>query len=148
MCLYRLSYAVEPRYGVIADLGRSILAGEPVDVTMPAVNVVWQHDSNVWTLRALDLCETPARVLNATGAETLSVRGLATSLARHLGAEVTVTGTEADDAFLTDATQCHTLFGYPQVTSGQAIAWTAEWIKGGGRHLGRPTKFSQRDGVF
>lgn len=148
VCLYRLNYAVELRYGVIADLARTILAGEPVDVTMPAVNVVWQRDSNVWALRALGLCASPARALNATGPETISVRRLATMLATRLGAPVEFRGTESDDALLSDSTACHALFGYPTVSMGEAVEWVARWIEGGGRHLGRPTKFSQRDGAF
>lgn len=148
ICIYRLNYAIELRYGVIADIGVKILSGEEIDVTMPAVNVVWQRDSNVWTLRALALCSTPPRVLNATGPETISVRQIATILGRVLDTPVRFRGQEADDALLNDASECHALFGYPSVTVLQAIDWVAQWLLQGGRQLAKATKFAQRDGTY
>ncbi|WP_262425723.1 NAD(P)-dependent oxidoreductase [Brachybacterium sp. Z12] len=57
--IYRLNYACELRYGVIADIATKIAAGEEVDVTMPAVNVAWQGDINAWALRSIELAGTP-----------------------------------------------------------------------------------------
>src|SRR5690625_1118036 len=51
--IFRLNYACELRYGVIADIAAQIAAGEPVDITMPAVNVAWQADTTAWALRSL-----------------------------------------------------------------------------------------------
>ncbi|QUQ64624.1 hypothetical protein [Kutzneria sp. CA-103260] len=39
--MFRLNYACELRYGVVADIAIRIAAGQPVDVTVLAVNVVW-----------------------------------------------------------------------------------------------------------
>lgn len=146
--LYRLNYAVELRYGVLVDIAVKVANGHPVDVTMPVVNVVWQADSNAWTLRALDLCEAPARALNATGPETVSVRHLATLLGEHMGRTPVFTGTESGDALLNDAGVCHELFGYPSVPLHRAVRWTAQWVAAGGLIWDKATKFEQRRGRY
>lgn len=146
--IFRLNYAVELRYGVIADIATKMVAGEEIDVTMPAVNVVWQTDSNIWTLRSLELASNPPHILNATGPETIGTRRIAELLGAELDIEPTIVGQEADTALLNDSSHAHGLYGYPEVTVRQAIAWAAEWIKGGGRQLGKATKFQQREGKF
>lgn len=146
--IYRLNYACELRYGVIADIAQTIAAGQPVDVTMPAVNVVWQRDSNAWSWQALGLADAPAAILNGTGPETLSTRHIAEQLALHGGWELEITGTEAPTALLSNAERCHSLYGYPSVPAATIIEWVAQWVRSGGRMLGKPTKFQQRDGGF
>lgn len=146
--LYRLNYAVELRYGVVADLAVKIMAGEPIDVTMPAVNVVWQGDSNAWTLASLGIAAPSGTILNATGPETIGTRRIATQLGALLDTEVIFTGTESPDALLNDASRCHSLFGYPSVPVQRVIEWVAAWVRDGGRQLGKATKFQQREGNF
>src|SRR5699024_117315 len=75
--IFRLNYACELRDGVIADIALKIVAGEPIDVTMPAVNVAWQGDVTRWALQSIGLAGTPPHILNATGPETVPVRRLA-----------------------------------------------------------------------
>ena len=146
--IYRLNYAVELRYGVIADIAATIAAGEPVDVTMPLVNVLWQGDSNAWSLQGLDIAGTPATLLNGTGPETLSTRWLAERLAKAGGWDLSITGEEADTALLSNASKAFNLYGYPSVAPETVIDWVAQWINQGGRQLGKPTKFQKRDGGF
>lgn len=146
--IYRLNYACELRYGVIADIAQTIAAGEPVDVTMPAVNVVWQRDSNAWSLQGLGIADSPAAILNGTGPETVSTRHLAERLAERGGWDLEITGEEADTALLNNSGKAHTLFGYPSVTPDTIVEWVADWINAGGRALGKPTKFQKRDGGF
>lgn len=146
--IYRLNYACELRYGVISDIAQTIAAGDPVDVTMPAVNVVWQADSNAWSLQALGLASTPAEILNGTGPETLGTRHIAERLAAHAGWDLEIVGEEADTALLNNAGKCHQLFGYPTVAPSTIIEWVAQWVRDGGRALGKPTKFQKRDGGF
>jgi nucleoside-diphosphate-sugar epimerase len=146
--LFRLNYAAEMRYGVLCDIAGKVLAGEPVDVTMPTFNVLWQGDANRWALRSFELATADVAVLNAAGPETLSVRSIATEIGRLVGGTVTLTGTEADDALLSDARLCHRLFGYPTVSAQKLLEWTVEWLANGGRLLGKATKFEQRTGKF
>lgn len=146
--LYRLNYAVDLRYGILLDVAQSVRDGEPVDVTMGHVNVIWQGDANEFALRSLKLCDSPPAILNVTGPETISVRWLAERFGELLSREPVITGSEADTALLSNAGKALELFGYPKVTLERMIEWTAAWVKAGGETLDKPTKFGQRDGKF
>ncbi len=146
--IYRLNYAVELRYGVLADLATTISEGRPVDVTMGAVNAVWQRDSTEWSVRSLEHAATTPYLLNGTGPETASTRALALELGERMGREVELIGEEAPGALLNDAARCFATYGYPQVPLRQALAWVADWVGQGGRQLGKATKFQTRDGRF
>ncbi|GAA5122442.1 epimerase [Haloechinothrix salitolerans] len=146
--MFRLNYACELRYGVLADIAARIAEDRPVDVTMPAVNIVWQRDVSAWALRSVTLADSDAPVLNATGPETLPVRRIALLLAEAMGREVEFTGTEAPDALLNDSGDCFARFGYPTLAARTLIAWTGQWTARGGRRLGKATKFEQRQGRY
>ena len=144
----RLNYALEPRYGVLADLGLKVWKNEPVDIGMPAVNIIWQGDANSYALQSLSLCQSPAAVLNLAGGEVLRVHDLALAFAQRWNKEPRFTGREAATALLNDSTKCRSLFGEPLVGWRQMLDWTAHWIETGGRSLGKPTHFEARDGKF
>mgnify|MGYP001444754192 CR=1 FL=1 len=146
--LIRLNYAVEMRYGVLVDLARAVLSGEPIDLATGHVNIVWQGYANEVTLRALHHVDSPPFVLNVTGPETLSVRQVATALGELLGREPILVGEEAPTALLSNAQRCHRLFGYPDVPLAELIEWTAEWVRAGGPLYNKPTHFQRRDGRF
>lgn len=148
MVILRLNYAVEMRYGVLVDMAQRIMRGEPTDLTMGCVNVIWQGDANAMTIQAFDHVASPPTVLNLTGPETLSVRRACEELAARMGKSASFVGSESQSAFLNDASRCHALFGYPQVPAPHVIEWTAEWIKRGGTTIGKPTHFETRDGKF
>jgi nucleoside-diphosphate-sugar epimerase len=148
LAIVRLNYAVEMRYGVLIDIARTVFAGTPVDVTMSAVNVVWQGYANEATLRSLRHATPDPFILNVAGPETLSVRQLATDFGRIFGIEPLLTGSEAPTALLSNSGKCVRLFGYPSVPLGQLMEWTANWIKDGLPLLGKPTGFQKRDGKF
>ena len=147
-CLIRLNYAVEPRYGVLVDLARRIDAGETVDLSTGYVNMIDQRDANEHVLRALDLCESPARVLNVTGPETLSVRALAEGLAARLGRPVQFAGREAETALLSNAGEAWRRFGPPRTDVETMMDAVAIWMRRGGPLLHKPTHFDVRDGKF
>lgn len=148
VCLVRLNYAVELRYGVIVDIAQKVRAGEPVDVTMGYFNCIWQRDANEYSLRALDLTRAPASILNLTGRERLRVRDVALRLGELMGREVTVTGTESESAYLNDATRAFEHFGALPTSIDDIVAWTADWIERGGSTLGKPTHFEVSDGRY
>ncbi|MFC5942383.1 NAD-dependent epimerase/dehydratase family protein [Micromonospora harpali] len=148
VAVLRLNYAVDLRYGVLADIGHAVLAGEPVDVTTGHVNVVWQGYANEVALRALGHASTDVFTLNLTGPETAPVRRIAARMGERLGRPVGYTGEEASTALLNDATRCHALFGYPDVALGTLIDWQADWLAAGLPTSGKPTKFAVRDGRF
>ncbi len=147
--ILRLNYAVEPRYGVLLDIARKVARGEPVDVTMGYVNVIWQGDANSVALRSLAVCSTPPLILNLTGSEALSVRQVAERFAQLMGRPTPlITGSEAPSALLNNASHCHKLFGAPRTSPDQVMRWVAQWVVKGGRELNKPTKFQVRDGQF
>ena len=148
LAIIRLNYAVEMRYGVLIDIARTVMSGAPVDVTMSAVNVVWQGYANEAVLRSLLHASPEPFVLNVAGPETLSVRQLAQDFGRLFGVEPVLTGSEAPNVLLSNSGKCIRLFGYPGVSLGQLTEWTAGWLKQGLPLLGKPTGFQKRDGKF
>jgi nucleoside-diphosphate-sugar epimerase len=144
----RLNYATELRYGVLVDIGRRVHAGQPVDLAMGWVNVIWQADANAAALQALTLAASPPRILNLAGPEMLRVREVAERFGKLMHKRVEFQGSEGADALLNNASQCHRLFGQPAVSADQVIRWTADWIQRGGEYLGKPTHFERRDGKF
>ena len=96
--LFRLNYAVDLRYGVLVDIAKKVHAGEPVDVTVPAFNAIWQGDANSYALRALGLCSSPPRILNVTGPEIVLVREVAHSFAGQFGRVCEIQGEEGNSA--------------------------------------------------
>lgn len=146
--LFRLNYAVEMRYGVLADLARKVYEGRPVGLAMGRLNAVWQGDANATALQSLELAASPAKVVNATGPEILEVRRLAEEFGRLMNKPVTFEGAEAPDALLNDASRTIAQLGKPRIDIDHLMRWTADWISRGGESLGKPTKFEVRDGRF
>jgi nucleoside-diphosphate-sugar epimerase len=146
--ILRLNYAVEPRYGVLLDIGLAVFERRQVDLRMGLVNVIWQGDANSAALRSLPLCASPPNILNITGPETLSVRYIAGRFAQRFRVEPLFFGQETSTALLNNAAKAHRLFGYPLITTDELIDWTASWIEHGGPTLNKPTHFDVRDGKF
>jgi nucleoside-diphosphate-sugar epimerase len=148
VAILRLNYAIDLRYGVLLDIAQSVYERRDVDLGMGLVNVIWQGDANSVCLRALEHCQSPPEVFNLSGPETLSVRYLAQDFGRRFGVKPMFQGREASTALLSNSSKTHQLFGYPSVTAGQMIDWTATWVSGGGATHGKPTHFQVRDGRF
>ena len=146
--LFRLNYAVDLSYGVLVDIARQVCAGQTVDLSVPAFNVIWQGDANSYAMRSLELCASPARRLNVTGAETLAVLEVAEFFAARFGRPLRTTGTPGERALLSDAGACFAALGPPEIGAGQLMEWVACWVERGGSTLGKPTKFQVTDGNF
>jgi nucleoside-diphosphate-sugar epimerase len=146
--IFRLNYAVDLRYGVLVDIARKVYSGEPVDVTVPVFNAIWQTDANSYALRALEFCASPPRILNVTGAETVRVRDIAQSFAEQFGGTCQIRGQEGGSALLSDASLCHRLLGPPAVSLPTLKEWVAGWVMAGGEDLKKPTHFEVVDGSY
>ena len=148
VCLVRLNYAVEARYGVLLDIARKVYNEAPLSLEMGHVNVIWQGDANSACFRALELCSAPAAVLNLTGPELLSVRDLARAFGERFGKKPILVDEEGPTALLSDASRYHDRFGPPHVSAEDVLDLVAEWVQKGGSTLGKPTKFEVQDGQF
>ncbi|MCL2299548.1 MAG: NAD(P)-dependent oxidoreductase [Firmicutes bacterium] len=146
--LYRLNYATDLRYGVLYDIAENILEGRPVSLRTPCFNLIWQGSANEIALRALLHAQSPARKLNVTGPEVLSVKETALRLGEILGKEPLFEGEEGETALLSDASPAMELFGPPGVTAGTLIEWQARWLLDGGGGPGKPTHFEERKGRY
>jgi nucleoside-diphosphate-sugar epimerase len=155
VAILRLNYAVELRYGVLHDVALSVMNEKPIDLRMPYVNVIWQGDANEIGVRSLGVASSsPPTILNVTGPEIISIRWLAQEFSNLFGKQPVfiVDDDENEDkekvALLSNASKAHRIFGFPKVTLHQMIFWVAEWLKGGGTSLNKPTHFQEREGKF
>lgn len=148
VCLLRLNYAVEARYGVLLDIALRVYHEEPVSLETGYVNVIWQGDANSVAFRSLELCSSPAAILNLTGPEILSVRSIAKGFGERFGKSPKFAGKERTTALLNDASRCHHLFGPLRVSVEEVMDLIVHWIAINGKMLDKPTKFEVRDGKF
>jgi len=146
--LIRLNYSVEMRYGVLVDIAQKVRNDQPVDLAMGYFNIIWQGDMNDFVLRSLEHVSSPARILNVTGPEILSVRETALKFGELMNKIPVFAGREADTALLSNPGDAIRLFGKPRIGADRIIEWTADWIINGGRLLGKPTHFEVRDGKY
>ncbi|REJ10317.1 NAD-dependent epimerase/dehydratase family protein [Halobacillus trueperi] len=144
----RLNYAIDLRYGVLLEVAKSVNEGTPIDLNMGHVNVIWQGDANEVAIRSLLHCDSPPVTLNITGPETLSVRWIAQRLGEKLHKQPVFAGEEQGTALLSNASRAHEIFGYPNIGIRQMLDWTADWVKGQGQVLDKPTHFQERKGQY
>ncbi|MFN8885455.1 NAD-dependent epimerase/dehydratase family protein [Gemmatimonas sp.] len=147
LLLYRLFYACDLRYGVVTEIARRVLEGEPVDVTTGWVNVIWQGDANRLALRGLLVANNPALALNVSG-PMVRVRELAERIGRRAGIAPRLVGEEQPDALIGDVDRLAEYLPYTALPLDTLCAWAVAWVRQGGRLLAKPTKFEVRDGRF
>ncbi len=148
LVLLRLCYAIDLRYGTLADIARRIGSGDPVPLATGYFNCIWQGDANEMILRALDLVDSPPTAWNLCRPERFAVREIATGLGERLGRPPRFAGAETTTALLVNAARLCAALGPPRIRIETMLRWTASWVKHGGRDLGRPTRFEVRDGNY
>lgn len=148
VALIRLNYSVEMRYGVLVDIAQKVRINQPVDLTMGYFNVIWQGDMNDFVLRSLEQTAKPAKIINITGPEILSVREVALKFGELFNIKPKFVNKEADTALLSNAGQAFELFGKPKVPVNKIISWIADWLNEDHKILGKPTHFEVRDGKY
>ena len=146
--IVRLNYAIDLRYGVLADVGSAVHAGQPVSVATANVNVIWQGYANEVVLRSIGHASSDVFTVNLTGPETLSVAAVARRFGALFGREVDLVDDPQPTALLNDSRRCMALFGYPAVSAETLIGMQADWIAGGLPMIAKPTKWAVRDGKF
>ncbi len=148
IAIIRLNYAVDLRYGVLVDIAQRVRSGSPVDISVGWVNVIWQGDAIAQAIRSLAHAASPARAINVTGPECLRVRDVAVAYGERFNRAAILSGIEGPDALLSDTTLARELLGAPRVNAATLITWVGDWLDAGGRTLGKPTGFEQREGRF
>ncbi len=148
MTIVRLNYANEPRYGIIVDLAMKILHEEPIDLRVPAVNLIWQRDAIGYIIRSITLAQSPPTILNVAGPDIVRIRDLALQIADKLGKKPIFSGPEGADALLSDASKCIEKFGPPLMGLPEMISTIIDWIVSGHSVLNKPTKYEVSDGRF
>ena len=149
VCIMRLNYAIDLRYGVLHDIAQTILADKPVDLAaMPSFNCIWQRDAHEAAIRLLLHTSRDVNIVNVTGPETAGVKRTAQMLAKAMNKNVSFVGEEADTAYLNNAGKMFRMFGYPTASLDTMIEWQAQWLDQGGRSLGKPTHFEERNGNY
>ena len=146
--LFRLNYAIDLRYGVLLDLAEQILQGKRIWLEVPRFNCVWQRYANEAALRSLLHTSPAVEKLNVTGPEVGFTRRTAEKLAAALGREALFEGGEGKKAMLMNPKKCMEWFGNPDKSLDDLIQMQAEWLKAGGRLLGKPTHFEETEGKF
>jgi nucleoside-diphosphate-sugar epimerase len=146
--IYRLNYAIDLRYGVLLEIAKAVNEGRAIDLTTGNVNVIWQGDANEIAIRSLLHCSTPAKLLNVTGPETLSVKWLAEQFGLLMNKKPAFENEVQPTALLNNASEAHKLFGYPRVTIREMMEMTVSWLQGGGKISNKPTHFQERKGQF
>lgn len=148
VCIIRLNYAIDLRYGVLLDIAQRVWTRRPVDLRMSYVNVIWQGDANTAILMAFERCSQPPEVINMTGPEVISVRSVAERFAALLGTDARFDGVEQSTALLSNASRFHQEMLFKKLPLETMLQWTANWLIANGETLDKPTHFEERTGVF
>ena len=146
--MFRLSYSVELRYGVLVDIADRVRRGEPIDVSMGSVNAIWQGDAVARAIQCLAHAANPPKLLNVTGPDIIPIREAAARFGKLFGRTPVFTGKEAGSAWIADPGESLRLLGPTSVSLDEMMRRIAEYLNAGGRLIGKPTHFETRDGKF
>jgi nucleoside-diphosphate-sugar epimerase len=148
LLIFRLNYAIDLRYGNLLEIAKMVKEERTIDLTLGYMNVIWQGDANEIALRSLLECTTPPKIMNVTGPETISIRWLAEEFGKMFDKKPLISGQEASDALLNDASATFRRYGYPKVTLEEMMEMTYDWVMKGGKTINKPTHFQERFGKY
>jgi nucleoside-diphosphate-sugar epimerase len=143
--ILRLNYAVELRYGVLVDIARKVLSGEPISLESGWFNCIWQGDANEMIIRTLGLTTAPPSVYNLSSPTAISVREVAIRFSELLGRAPIFAGVESPTALLSNTSKLCERLGPPSTTLPEMQEWIAAWLRHQGILWNKPTHFEVRD---
>jgi len=146
--LIRLNYAIDLRYGVLHDIARWVIKGEPIPIRTGHASVIWQGDANAQILRCLKHATSPTSPINIGGPEQASVRAIAHAFGEKFGKAPIFDGAEEPTGWVNSTFLSQRLFGYPNVPLARMIDWVAHWVERDMPIYGKPTRYEVRDGLF
>jgi len=142
----RIFYGYNTEFGVPADIARQVRDGEEIDLTTGHVNVIWLDDLMEVMYRSHEVASVPAKYLNLTGAEKVSVREIAEKLGKLIGKEPRFKGEPKEVALLGKTDEMVRLFGMPKVSLDEGLARVAESVMKREHPLDHPTMWEVRTG--
>lgn len=148
VCLFRLNYAIDLRYGVLCDIATAIQTHTPISLRTATVNFIWQGSANEQAIRSLLHATPEVEILNVTGPETVSVKRAAQIMGEMMGIEPLFEGEPQTDGYIVNSLKATDLFGYPAVPAYTLMKWQVEWLRDTGMTLGKPTHFEERKGSY
>lgn len=148
MLFFRLSYAIDMRYGVLYDIAKAVLEERPIDVTQGVFNCIWQGDVCEYAIRSLLHTSVPPMILNVSSPEAFSIRWVAAEFGKRFKKEPKFIGHEAGTSNFSDCQRMLQLMNAPSVCVIDMIDMVADWIKHGGEALNAPTHFETTDGKY
>ncbi|MEA2013415.1 MAG: NAD-dependent epimerase/dehydratase family protein [Verrucomicrobiota bacterium] len=148
ICLFRLNYAIDLRYGVLHDIASCIAEGKPVDLSVPCFNIIWQGDANNIALLCLAKTESPAKILNVTGQTKVNTENAALKIGKMMNKKVKFKNRNSGKCYLSDASKSKDMLSSYPYSDEAMIEKQVEWIMSGGSSLGKPTHFEINNGKF
>jgi nucleoside-diphosphate-sugar epimerase len=142
----RIFYAYHEEFGVPTDIARQIRDGEEIDLTTGHVNVIWLSDMIELMIASAEICTVPARVLNMTGLEKVSVREIATKLGKLMGVKPRFRGKPRPTALLGKADEMARLLWAPKVSLDEGLERIAASVMAREYALDHPAQWEKRDG--
>ena len=142
VAFYRLMYAQHLNYGVLVDLAKMVMNGDPISLAMPAVNLVSQRDANEVAIRSFEKCDNNPWKVNVAG-PVWQVKDIVARMEKYLGKKAIILDDEAELALLADDTRCMKTFGSYQDDCEDMIHGAAYWVARNGTDWNKPTYFGR-----
>lgn len=142
----RIFYGYNTEFGVPTDIARQVRDGEEIDLTTSYVNVIWLDDLMDVMYRSWEVASVPAKYLNLTGTQKVSVRAIAERFGELMGKQPKFKGTPRETALLARTEEMVRLFGEPKVSLDEGLQRVAESVMKREHPLDHPTMWEVRTG--